>query len=39
MSVVKGLNYLKALAEVAVITCVVVSLSFCVGVILKQIFG
>ncbi len=39
MSVVKGLNYLKALAEVSIITGIVVALSSSLGVALKHIFG
>jgi VIT1/CCC1 family predicted Fe2+/Mn2+ transporter len=39
MSVVKGLNYTKALAEVSIITAGVVTLSFCIGMGMKMIFG
>ncbi|HON16204.1 MAG TPA: VIT1/CCC1 family protein [Spirochaetota bacterium] len=39
MSVVKGLNYRKALAEVSIITAIVVSLSFMIGIGMKLIFG
>lgn len=39
MSVVKGLNYTKALTEVSIITAVVVALSFCIGMGMKMIFG
>ncbi|HOP30072.1 MAG TPA: VIT1/CCC1 family protein [Spirochaetota bacterium] len=39
MSVVKGLNYTKALAEVSIITAGVVTLSFFIGMAMKMIFG
>lgn len=39
MSVVKGLNYRKALAEVSIITALVVSLSFLIGMGMKLIFS
>jgi hypothetical protein len=39
MSVVKGLNYTKALAEVSIITAGVVTLSFFIGMGMKMIFG
>jgi len=39
MSVVKGLNYRKALAEVSLITSGVVALSFLIGMAMKMIFG
>ena len=39
MSVVKGLNYTKALTEVSLITAGVVALSFLAGMVMKTIFG
>jgi len=39
MSVVKGINYLKALAEVSLITAGVVALSLCLGIGVKMLLG